>query len=379
MADILKALQVGDVDVLIPKEIDKVVQHLVNYDNPIRQNMPRRPGSGKAWDLVQRTPAADSKIAFYNPDTKTFTTGGKGVYAEASFTYRTVGVNGEIMRTAMIATKDQLNLKSEEIERRIIEFKNYEEWAMVWGDNTPSPENYEYDGIDKQITTARTLRMASDQVGAALTLAKMDELIDKCAPYKPGMLIMSLAARRQLNSALQPQQRFDTMEVKGGFKVPTYLEIPIFTSTNVGDTLGLTNTGYGPLRLVATYISGTQFSLVGDQSADYAVGQTINADCGADGIIAAEISVVSFGGGITTVTVTVSVLTANILTTQLTGITTTVYALNLDHFWVGERQKLMYEETKLSSQYTSFDIFEDVTVVMSNGLPHAKLTGVKIS
>lgn len=380
MGQIEKALQLSDVDVLIPKEIDRVIQHLATYQNPIRANLPRRSGSGKAWYLVQRTPATDNKIAFYSPDTKSFTTGGKGSYAEKAFPYRTIGVNGEIMRTAMLATKDQIDLKTEEIEQRILEFKNKEEWSLIWAKHfSGANENYEFDGIDTLITPDRTLRMTNDAVGSALTLAKMDELIDKCAPFKPGMLIMSLAARRQLSSALQPQQMFlDKMEVKGGFRVPSYLDIPIFTSSNVPDTLGLNADGYGAERLVATFVDADTFTLVDDQSADYKVGATLTADCGEDGLVSATVSAVAFAGGVTTVDLTEAVLTSNLLTTILTGSTTTIFALNLDHLWVGERQKLTYEEIKLSSQYTSFDIYEDVTVVLSNPLPQAKLTGVKI-
>jgi hypothetical protein len=381
MSQIEKALQLGDVDALVPKEIDKVIENLANYENPIRANMPRRPGSGKAWYLVQRTPAADSKIAFYDPDAKTFTSGGKGSYAEKEFTYRTIGVNGEIMRTAVLATKDQVNLKTEEIEQRMLEFKNKEEWGLIWAQHLSLPsDNFEFDGIDHLLTSARTLVMAADATGATLTLAKMDELIDKCAPYKPGMLIMSLAARRQLNAALQPQQMFlDKMDVKGGFRVPSYLEIPIFTSTNVPDTLGLNLNGIAAQRIVSTRTSGTQFTIVGDVTADYIIGATVDADCGADGTLTGTISGSAYSSPNTTVDCSDAAFTANMLTTIITGGTTTIYALNLDHLWVGERQKLTYEEIKLSSQYTSFDIFEDITAVMSNPLPHAKLTGVKIA
>jgi hypothetical protein len=380
MGQIEKALQLGDVDVLIPKEIDKVIENLANYENPIRANLPRRPGSGKAWYLVQRTPAADSKIGFYSPDTKSFTTGGKGAYAEKEYTYRTIGVNGEIMRTAILATKDQVDLKTEEIEQRILEFKNKEEWGLIWAQHQTLPaDNYEFDGIDHLLPAARTIVMKADAVGGALTLAKMDELIDKCAPYKPAMLIMSLAARRQLNAALQPQQMFlDKIDVKGGFRVPSYLDIPIFTSSNVPDTLGLNADGVAAQRIVSTRTGTTTFTIVGDVTADYPVGATVDCDCGADGILSGTISGSVYSSPDTTVTCSGAAFTANMLTSIITGVTTTLFALNLDHLWVGERQKLTYEEIKLSSQYTSFDIFEDITAVMSNPLPHAKLTGVKI-
>lgn len=385
MGQIEKALKLGDVDVLVPKEIDRVIQHLATYQNPIRTNMPRRAGSGKAWYLVQRTPATDDKIAFWSPDEKSFTTGGKGTYAEKTFTYRTLGVNGELMRTALLATKEQIDLKTEEIEQRILEFKNKEEWGIIWAKNFGPPdntENYEFDGIDTQIITDRILRMTGDATGAALSLAKLDELIDLCAPYKPGMLIMSLPARRQLKSAMEPEYTtIDKMEVKGGFRVPSYLEIPIFTSTNVPDALGLNADGYAAERLAATYVDTDTFTLAGNQTADYAADATLNADCGAHGIIAATVLNSSYADTTTTVNLTAAVLLdpdPKQLTTILTGSTTTIYALNLDHLWVGERQKLTYEEIKLSSQYISFDIFEDIAVVMSNPLPHAKLTGVKI-
>lgn len=236
MLDIRKALSPTDVTSLIPKEIDKIIQQLMDYQNPLRQNLPRRKGSGKAWYLSQRTPTSGTPAAFYSANTDDFTEG-TGSYAEKEFPYKTIGARGKVYRLAQDQTKGQVDLLAAEIEARTLEFKNYEEWALFWGNSDTSAD--QFDGIDKNISdSSQIVKAAETNVGGPLTLAKLDELIDACAPFTPKMLVTSLAGRRAINALLQSYQRFlDKTEVKGGFKVLSYNDIPIFASTQITDTL----------------------------------------------------------------------------------------------------------------------------------------------
>lgn len=240
--DIRKALSPTNVDSLIPKEIDKVIQQLMDYQNPLRQNMPRRKGKGKAWYLSQRTPTGTTPATFYSATTDDFVND-DGTYAEKDFTYKTIGARGKVYRLAQDQTKGQVNLLASEIEARTLEFKNYEEWALFWSD---SDNSNQFDGIDALIldSDSQVVYQAANNLGSSLTLAKLDELIDACAPFTPKMLVTSLGGRRAINALIQSQQRFlDKTEVKGGFKVLSYNDIPIFASTQITDTLDYNTSG----------------------------------------------------------------------------------------------------------------------------------------
>ncbi len=63
----------------------------------------------------------------------------------------------------------------------------------------------------------------------------MDQTID-LNRGTPDMIIMSKKANRKLNALLQVQQRFiETVQVKGGFRVQVYNDIPIFRNIRVFD------------------------------------------------------------------------------------------------------------------------------------------------
>ncbi len=239
--DIRKALSPTNVDSLIPKEIDKVIQQLMDYQNPLRQNLPRRKGKGKAWYLSQRTPSATTPATFYNATTDDFGED-TGTYAELEFPFRTIGARGKVYRLSQDETRGQVNMIASEVESRTLEFKNYEEYALVWGDDSNANQ---WDGFDQGISSsAQIIMSAATNMGGSLTINDLDQLVDACAPFKPNMLVTSLAGRRTINALLQSYQRFnDKIEVKGGFKLLSYNDIPIYVSTQIPDTLDYNTSG----------------------------------------------------------------------------------------------------------------------------------------
>ena len=66
--------------------------------------------------------------------------------------------------------------------------------AFIAGDS--SVDTKSFDGIRKMIPLSQTLSMGVN--GAALTLDKVDELIDQVKPGKPELLLMSKRTRRKL-------------------------------------------------------------------------------------------------------------------------------------------------------------------------------------
>jgi len=229
--DLMRALDLPAIkDILEQPEVDRVIGELVEYKNPIRQNFPRKAGSGHAWLLNRRTPGTTPGAFVSDTDTLVEDT---SKYERVEFEYKTIATRGRVTRKAQAVGKTYRNLLADEIEAKTRDFRDFEDWALLWGDTAVDAR--QFDGIHKLIPTEQTIATTTAVDGGPLTLSILDQAIDKCMG-EPNMIITSARTRRQINALIQSQQRFvDAVEVKGGFKVMTYNGIPIFTSTNVYD------------------------------------------------------------------------------------------------------------------------------------------------
>ncbi|OGR89721.1 MAG: hypothetical protein A2992_06390 [Elusimicrobia bacterium RIFCSPLOWO2_01_FULL_59_12] len=274
--------------------VDRVLQELIEVNNPLRQNLPRKPGSGSAWILNQRT-ARGSASAFVNDTEEPTET--QGTYVPKQFAYKTVLDRRKVTRKLVAVGKTLLDTEAEEVENGLQNVRDSEESALINGDATASPK--QFDGLRKLTPAGQTVVAGAN--GAPLTLDLMDQAID-LNRGNPNMIIMSKKANRKLNALLQAQQRFvDTMEVKGGFRVQVYNGIPIFRNIWISDT----------------QTQGTS-----------------NA-------------------------------------------ATDIYILDTSSVWLGELTPLkMVRLAQKSSQYSEFDIFEDVTLVLANDIKVSRLAGV---
>ena len=231
--------------------IDKVIQQVVEYKNPVFNNIPRKKGAGDGWHVYQRTAATTSAL-FVN-DTQSLSES-TGTYAKVDFTYKTIGVQGKVSRLAQAVGQSLSDALANEIEAKANEFKDMYDKAMIRGDHTVGAN--QFDGIDKLIAgqSGQSVMCYSTAYDAhALTTASMDKLIDTCA-YNPDLIITSKAGRRALNALMQTNQRFvDTVEIKGGAKTISYNNIPILVSTNIPDTIK----AIGSTGTISSWTSGT--------------------------------------------------------------------------------------------------------------------------
>jgi hypothetical protein len=96
-----------------------------------------------------------------------------------------------------------------------------------------------FNGIHKLIPSAQTISMGTN--GGALTLAKLDELIDMVKPGKPELLLMSKRTRRKLKDLRRSAgYMLETSINQFGQQVETYDGIPLVVDDFVPDnqTLG---------------------------------------------------------------------------------------------------------------------------------------------
>lgn len=207
--------------------VDQVLQELIEVNNPLRQNLPRKPGSGSDWILNQRTARGTGGFA----DDTEEPTDSNSTYLQKKFTYKTIIQRGKVTRKLLAVGKSLLDLEAEEVNSALQIIRDTEESALINGDATANPK--QFDGLRKLIPV--TQRVTAGVNGAPLTLDMLDEAID-LNKGNPNMILMSKKANRKLNALLQAQQHFvDTTQVAGGFRVQVYNGIPIFRSTFITD------------------------------------------------------------------------------------------------------------------------------------------------
>jgi HK97 family phage major capsid protein len=126
----------------------------------------------------------------------------------------------------------------QDIEAAVIELKakavrDAFETAFIQGDS--SVNSKQFDGLGRLTTTAQTITAGTN--GAQLTLAMLDELIDKVRPGRPDLLIMSKRTRRQLTQVVRGSGAFmETRQNAFGTFQEFYAGIPIAVSDYVPDT-----------------------------------------------------------------------------------------------------------------------------------------------
>ena len=225
LATIRKALtSANSGNALLQPVVDAVVPLMCDYQNPLRQNIPRKLGSGQGWTINRRTPG--STPAEWETDVD-FVTEDTGSYEQFLFPYRTLLTRGKVTRKLQPTGASYIDVLMEEIEGKIIEFKNYEDQTYITGVSSET----DFDGFQNL--------SSEDQMIAAngyLSLDKIDEAMNKNIG-NPNMMVMARRTRRELNALLQEYQQFiDVTEVKGGFRLMSYNGVPIYVSTNVPTT-----------------------------------------------------------------------------------------------------------------------------------------------
>ena len=231
MIDLKRALTESTIKDIVPREVDKIIVQLVEYDNPLRKNLPRKKGSGAAYYVNRRTAAATAAVFVADTDDLTEST---GTYSQAEFVYRTLGVQGKVTRKSQAIGANYVDLLAAEMEAKADEFRDKEEWAYLWGDH--SSDSNAFNGLWKSCNSANKIAAGSSSTGGDLTLDLMDQMLDAIRGT-PKLIVCSKRSRRRLNALLQSQQQFvNTVEIKGGFRVMSYNGIPVLISSQIPDT-----------------------------------------------------------------------------------------------------------------------------------------------
>ena len=239
-----------------------MIYEIVEFKNPLRNNIPRKTGSGDAWHVYRRT-VSTSSCQFVS-DTGTITEAA-GTYTKVSFTYRRLAAKAKVTSLAQRRGQSYISVLQNEMEAKLREFKDCEDLKLI---QSRSSTSNAWDGLDALIPTTQAVVISSTGAGS-LTLKKMDELVDTCA-YDPDLIICSKGGRRSLNALLQASQRFvDVVEIKGGAKTISYNGIPVLVTTNIPNTVTFSPSGL----TISAWTGGTSTAIYAVDSDYFFMGE----------------------------------------------------------------------------------------------------------
>jgi RNA polymerase subunit RPABC4/transcription elongation factor Spt4 len=116
------------------------------------------------------------------------------------------------------------------------------ETCAIYGDDTNTNE---FDGLHVLVdTTNMAVHAGTTATGAALTLAKLDELCDKIRGGKPDMLLMNRNVRRRLSAYLRTVGSYATERDKYGDLWMYWQDIPIVVSDFITQTETISSDAY---------------------------------------------------------------------------------------------------------------------------------------
>lgn len=179
----------------------------------------------------------------------------------------------------------------QDIEAAVIELKakavrqKFED-TFINGDITADAKSF--DGLARLVTSGQTVSMGTN--GATLTLAKLDELIDKIMGGKPDLLLMSKRSRRKLKTLRYATgSALETEVNQFGRRITYYDGIPIGVSDwqpdtevqgNTSDNSSIWAVSFGEGALAGLNNGGLQVENIGTLETKDATRRRIKWYCG---------------------------------------------------------------------------------------------------
>src|SRR3990172_8188406 len=181
-------------DMLLQGVVETIIK-----ESPVLQRLPfvEITGNGLTYNQEKTLPSID----FYDVG---------DTWAESTPTFEQKTANLKIMGgdadvdNFLKATRSNIqDLEAAVVELKAKALKDKFEEMFIYGDSAVNAK--QFDGLRKVINTAAAGNqlIAMGATGAALTLDKLDELIDAVKGGKPDMLLMSRRTRRKINALVR--------------------------------------------------------------------------------------------------------------------------------------------------------------------------------
>lgn len=196
-------------------------------DSPILQRLPFIDLVGNALTYNRENAAAGA--AWYavgdtwSEGTPTFT--------QVQTTLKILGGDADVDQYIAMTRNNVQDLEAAVLELKAKAVRYEYEDAFIAGDGTSN----KISGLKSSVIAGQTITMAAN--GGALTLAKLDELVDLIRPGQPDLLLMSRRTRRQLTALVRTSGAFmDTRQTEFGTFQEFYAGVPLGVSDFIPDT-----------------------------------------------------------------------------------------------------------------------------------------------
>lgn len=210
-------------DIVLRGVIETIVK-----DSPVLQVLPFIDVNGNAV-TYNRENAMASASWFDVGDTWTEST---PTFTQVTTSLKILGGDADVDQYLARTRSNVQDIEAAVIELKAKAVRDAFESAFIQGDTTANPK--QFDGLAKLTTTGQTITAGTN--GASLTLAMLDELIDKVRPGRPDLLIMSKRTRRSLTQLVRGSGVFlETRQNRFGMFQEFYAGIPIGVSDYVPD------------------------------------------------------------------------------------------------------------------------------------------------
>jgi HK97 family phage major capsid protein len=229
-------------DVLYQGIIETIIK-----DSPILQMMPfiEIVGNALTYNREKTTPQA----AFYAVGDQ-ISAPGTFEFEQLTATLKILIEDADVDNYVKGTRQNVMDIEAAMLELAAKAVRQKFEETFIYGTTTDflgmSGNTKSFDGIVKLINTSTsgTQVVTMGGTGAALTLSKLDELIDAVKPGKPDLLLMSKRSRRKLQALARASgSLLETEKNSFGEYLQLYNGVPIGVSDYIKDTHALAN-GY---------------------------------------------------------------------------------------------------------------------------------------
>lgn len=224
--DILKALDstTSSGTALIPQIIDPYIAELALKVAPLRTLIPRVPWKSGTYDRNKRTAFGASRFV---GDANTLAESNSAI-TRFQEPLKIIQSKGGVTGFLQASSQELLDAYKLEVNGATVSSTYTEEYGQVWGNRFA--DDKQFNGLDTWVQTNVT-----DQAGVTIAFTMLDTPIDQILRRggRPQVILMSHAMQSKLSATLLTnQQRFlDKVEIKGGMRLLSYRDIPIYPTT----------------------------------------------------------------------------------------------------------------------------------------------------
>ena len=206
-----------------------VIETIVK-ESPILERLPFMAIEGNSYKYTQENTLGSADFygvnATWTESTATFT--------QQSATLAILGGDADVDNFLQRTASNLQDQRAVQVAKKAKAVAQKFEETLIYGDVAQNPNAF--NGIKKLITNPDQIATAGAN-GASLTLAMLDDLIDRVKGGKPDVLLMSKRSRRKLKSLLQASEHYvERGESSFGRQVIMYDGVPVEVSDYILDT-----------------------------------------------------------------------------------------------------------------------------------------------